>query len=170
MKSVIDVCGDRDFPAIHTIINDAAEAYRGIIPADRWSEPYMSESKLRREIGDGVEFLGYYDEDGALTGVMGRQDMGDVFLIRHAYVLTRQRRCGIGARLITAIHQSQSKPHLVGTWAAATWAIDFYRKHGFRLVTHEEKERLLRLYWSIPERQVETSVVLGDAMWFETTG
>ena len=163
---MIRACGVADFEAIHAVINDAAEAYRGAIPADCWHEPYMAKDELRREMEAGVSFLGYV-EDGALTGVMGSQDVQDVALIRHAYVLTSAQRNGIGGRLLTALLESVERPVLVGTWAAATWAVRFYGKHGFALVTPREKVRLLRKYWSIPDRQIETSVVLADGAWRE---
>ena len=124
----------------------------------------MAKDELRREMEAGVGFLGFV-EDGALTGIMGLQDVQDVALIRHAYVLTSAQRQGIGGRLLTELLQAVERPVLVGTWAAATWAVRFYGKHGFTLVTPREKDRLLRKYWSIPDRQIETSVVLADAAW-----
>ncbi len=162
-------CEERDFHDIHVIVNDAAEAYRGIIPADRWHEPYMPERELRHEIDDGVVFWGY-DEDGLLLGVMGLQDVKDVTLVRHAYVRTSARRKGIGGKLMGELYAMTQRPTLVGTWAAAVWAIDFYGKHGFRQVDRETKTRLLKTYWSIPERQVETSVVLADERWWKSEG
>ncbi len=161
---MIRACGVADFEAIHAVINDAAEAYRGAIPADCWHEPYMAKDELRREMEAGVGFLGYVG-DGALTGVMGSQNVQDVVLIRHAYVLTSAQRNGIGGRLLAELLQAVERPVLVGTWAAATWAVRFYEKHGFALVTPREKVRLLRKYWSIPDRQIETSVVLADRAW-----
>lgn len=163
---VIDPCCQDDFEAIYTIINDGAEAYRGIIPEDRWHEPYMSRDELRHEIDAGVRFWGYR-RDGELVGVMGIQNVQDVTLIRHAYTRTARRNQGIGSRLLVELCKLQSRRVLVGTWVAATWAIRFYEKHGCRLVTPEEKDRLLKKYWSIPERQIETSVVLGDERWFD---
>ncbi len=154
-------CTPADEPAIFEIVNDAAEAYRGVIPADRWHEPYMAEDELRAEIEAGVEFWGL-DEDGALVGVMGIQDVRDVTLIRHAYVRTERRGEGIGSKLLTHLRTLATRPLLIGTWADAEWAIRFYERHGFRRVTPEEKTRILRTYWSIPERQVETSVVLAE--------
>jgi N-acetylglutamate synthase-like GNAT family acetyltransferase len=162
-------CDDKDFDVILPIINDGAQAYKGVIPADRWKEPYMSKEYLRHEMDAGVVFWGY-EENGELLGVMGVQDVQDVTLIRHAYVRTSHRNHGIGGKLIAHLKTLTTRPTLVGTWAAATWAIRFYEKHGFRLVTWEEKERLLRKYWKIPERQTETSVVLADRKWFEVTG
>lgn len=166
---MIRPCTDHDFESIYSIINDAAQAYKGIIPVDRWHEPYMSRHYLRHEIDAGVVFRGY-EENGELIGVMGIQDAKDVTLLRHAYVRTPMRGKGIGSRLIADCNRLMTKPALVGTWAAATWAISFYQKHGYRLVTRAEKERLLKLYWSIPERQVETSVVLADKKWFVSNG
>lgn len=141
------------------IINDAASAYRGIIPADRWHEPYMPRVELAGEIADGVRFWGLA-EDGRLMGVMGIQDKGDVCLIRHAYVRTTARHGGIGTMLLRHLEALTAKPILIGTWVAADWAIRFYVKNGYVQVAPEEKNRLLRRYWKIPERQVETSVVL----------
>ncbi|HOT45846.1 MAG TPA: GNAT family N-acetyltransferase [Spirochaetota bacterium] len=154
-------CVDADFEALYTIINDAAQAYRGVIPEDRWHDPYMPREELRREINDGIRFWGHED-DGKLIGVMGIQDVADVALIRHAYVKTSERRKGIGGMLLAELVKKTGRPLLVGTWADAGWAIRFYEKHGFRLVTPEEKDRLLKKYWKIPDRQVETSVVLSD--------
>lgn len=159
-------CVDEDFETIWLIINEAAQVYKGVIPADRWKEPYMSRSELEQEIRDGVRFWGYEDE-GSLLGVMGIQDLVDVALIRHAYVRALNQNQGIGSKLLAHLHGQAKKPVLVGTWAAATWAIRFYERHGFKLVTRETKDRLLRKYWSIPERQVETSVVLVDHKWNE---
>jgi N-acetylglutamate synthase-like GNAT family acetyltransferase len=152
-------CEERDFDILYEIINDAAGAYRGIIPPDRWKEPYMSTDELQHEIEEGVLFWGY-EEDGALIGVMGIQDVQDVTLIRHAYVWTARRSQGIGGKLLSLLKKKTTHPILVGTWATAVWAVRFYEKHGFRLVSPEEKDRLLKRYWSIPERQIETSVVL----------
>lgn len=164
---MIRPCREEEFETVYEIVNDAAQAYRDTIPADRWKEPYMPREELRHEMDDGVVFWGY-EEDGELLGVMGVQDLGEVTLIRHAYVRTNQRRNGLGGRLLQAHREKISTPTLIGTWHDATWAVRFYEKHGFRLVTREEKERLLRRYWSIPERQVETSVVLGDERWFQS--
>jgi N-acetylglutamate synthase-like GNAT family acetyltransferase len=157
-------CLDKDFEAIYLIINEAAEVYKGVIPADRWKEPYMSRTELEREIRDGVRFWGY-EHDGNLVGVMGVQDLEDVSLIRHAYVRKANQNQGIGKMLLSHLCSKTRRPVLVGTWAAATWAIRFYEMHGFKQVTTETKDRLLRKYWSIPERQVETSVVLADNKW-----
>ncbi len=158
---MIRQCNDNDFGEIYTIINDAAQAYKGIIPSDRWKEPYMSKEDLRHEIAEGVVFWGY-EEDGELIGVMGIQNVQDVTLIRHAYVRTKRRNQGTGSKLLSYLRELTKRPILIGTWADAVWAIRFYEKHGFQSVSREEKERLLRKYWSIPERQVETSVVLAE--------
>ena len=165
---MIRPCSAMDVPVIFEIINDAAGAYRGVIPADCRAEPYMSWEELRREIEDGVQFWGV-EEEGRLIGVMGIQHVRDVSLLRHAYVLTAKRQKGIGGRLLDVLRAQTSRPLLVGTWAAATWAVRFYEKHGFRLVTPDEKDRLLRTYWRISDRQVQTSVVLADEKWFEKT-
>lgn len=161
---MIRICVESDFNAIHAIINDAATAYRGVIPDDRWHEPYMTREHLAGEIADGVVFRGL-ERDGKLVGVMGIQDRGEVMLIRHAYVRTNERRNGIGGRLLAELLEQADRPVLVGTWAAAWWAVDFYRKHGFKEVSAGEKDRLLKKYWRIPDRQVETSVVLADGSW-----
>jgi len=164
---VIRTCREDEFDAIREIVNDAAQAYRGVIPADRWHEPYMPAEELRHEIDAGVVFWGC-QEAGELVGVMGIQDVLDVTLIRHAYVRTARRRQGIGGRLLKHLLTLTDRPILIGTWGAATWAVSFYEKHGFRRVTPEEKNRLLREYWSIPDRQVETSVVLAGPTWDRT--
>jgi GNAT superfamily N-acetyltransferase len=152
---------------VYEIINDAAQVYQGVIPADCWHEPYMPLEELREELAAGVEFWGW-EENGRLQGVMGRQDRGGVYLIRHAYVLRDCQQQGTGGRLLAFLRADLEKPILVGTWAAAWWAVRFYQKHGFKLVTLAEKDRLLRTYWNITDRQVETSVVLGDERWFDT--
>ncbi len=159
-------CEDRDFESIWAIINDGAQAYRGTIPEDRWTEPYMSREKLRHEIDDGVVFWGYQDA-GNLLGVMGLQQVRDVTLIRHAYVRTSNQKLGVGAQLLSHLRLLTERPVLIGTWADAVWAIRFYEKHGFQVVSTSEKVRLLKKYWSIPVRQIETSVVLADAKWRE---
>ncbi len=156
---------EKDLDRILEIINDAAQAYKGVIPADRWNEPYMSREYLRHEIDAGVVFWGY-EENGELLGVMGIQDVQDVTLVRHAYVRSPHRNRGIGGLLIAHLKTLTARPTLVGTWAAADWAIRFYEKNGFRMVTWAEKEQLLRKYWKIPERQVEASLVLADPKWF----
>jgi len=156
---MIRLCKESDLKAIFEIINDAAQAYKGIIPEDRWKEPYMPFEELRKEIGDGVVFWGL-EHDGRLLGLMGIQDKGNVTLIRHAYVCTQSQRLGIGTKLLRHLESMTEKPILIGTWAASSWAISFYEKNGYTMVSGEEKNRLLRKYWAIPERQVETSVVL----------
>ena len=157
-------CDERDFELIWSIINDGAQAYKGVIPADCWTEPYMSRDELRLEMEDGVTFWGYQEDDG-LQGVMGIQRVKDVTLIRHAYVRTDNRRRGIGGRLLSHLLKLADGPVLIGTWADAVWAIRFYEKHGFHVVTPEQKERLLRRYWSVPDRQAAVSVVLADSTW-----
>ncbi len=193
---MIQQCKAEEFDEIYEVVNDAAAAYKGTIPPDRWKEPYMSKEELRREIDDGVKFWGYYEENNPITpsplageglpvgrgegepvmrnyeenrlvGVMGIQPAQDVTLIRHAYVRSAGQKKGIGKKLLSRLRKETTQPVLVGTWAAAVWAIRFYEKHGFRLVSPEEKDRLLKKYWSIPERQVATSVVLADQKWFE---
>jgi GNAT superfamily N-acetyltransferase len=156
---------ESDFERILFIINDGAAAYRGVVPADRLRDPYMSGEELRREIGAGVDFWGV-EEEGDLCGVMGIQDVQDVTLIRHAYVRADRQGRGIGGDLLRHLGRLTTRPLLLGTWSAAAWAIRFYQKHGFRLVPPAEKDRLLRKYWTIPERQVDTSVVLADAQAF----
>jgi GNAT superfamily N-acetyltransferase len=166
---MIRTSGAADVPAVFAIINDAAQAYRGVIPADRWHEPYMPREELEREIAAGVAFF-LFEEDSRVAGVMGIQDKGEVALIRHAYVSPGAQRRGIGGALLRYLERLTDKPLLIGTWAAATWAIGFYVRNGFRVVSREEKNRLLRRYWSIPERQIETSVVLADRRWAERRG
>jgi len=159
---MIRKCDDDDFDAIYTVINDSAKAYKGAIPPDRYNEPYMSREKLKHEIDDKIVFYSYEDADG-LAGVMGIQRFEEVSLIRHAYVRTAKQNQGIGSELLAFLKGGTESSLLVGTWAAATWAIRFYEKHGFTLVTAAEKDRLLKKYWTIPDRQIETSVVL--ALW-----
>ena len=156
---MIRLCRDDERPAILAIVNAAAQAYRGVIPADRWREPYMPAAELDGEIASGVTFWGYEDA-GALLGVMGIQPVGDVTLIRHAYVAPGRQRSGVGGALLEHLVASTSRSLLVGTWAAAEWAIRFYERHGFGLVSPQRKTELLQTYWAIPDRQVETSVVL----------
>jgi N-acetylglutamate synthase-like GNAT family acetyltransferase len=153
-----------DFTAMLGIINDAARAYRGVIPADRWHEPYMSADALTREIDDGVVFW-VAEQEGQLAGVMGIQDKGEVALVRHAYVAPTMQRSGVGTRLLRHAEGLVDKPILIGTWGSASWAIDFYRRNGFTVVSSGEKDRLLQTYWSIPARQIETSVVLANGRW-----
>ena len=172
---MIHPCCDDDFDAMYAVINAAATAYDGVIPVDRYHVPYMPSEELRDEIAAGVRFWGVYElgESGAeggadaesrgageLRGLMGIQDVDDVTLIRHAYVAPEHQGTGVGSRLLAHLIDLPHRPLLVGTWADAAWAVRFYERHGFRLVTPEEKDRLLRRYWQIPERQVETSVVL----------
>jgi GNAT superfamily N-acetyltransferase len=161
---VIRPCTHSDLELIYQIINDSARAYKGHIPEDRYHQPYMTRDTLRSEIADGVVFYGY-EEEGRLVAVMGIQDKGPVVLIRHAYTRTGSRRRGIGSSLLEHLLGMTAKPVLVGTWRDAQWAVRFYEKHGFELASPEEKDRLLREYWSIPDRQVETSVVLVDGQY-----
>jgi len=157
-------CREDDFDLIWAIINDGARAYKGTIPQDRWTNPYMSKEHLRQEIDDGVAFWGY-EESGELIAVMGIQDVMDVTLIRHAYVRTSGQRRGIGAQLLAHLRILAKSPLLIGTWADAAWAIHFYEKQGFQMLDAAEKDRLLAKYWNIPERQAETSVVLASPEW-----
>ncbi len=157
-------CDEREVPAILAVINDAAEAYRGAIPDDCWKEPYMLEAELREEIAAGVIFLAAV-EGGEIDGVMGIQDVGEVSLIRHAYVRRATQGRGIGSALLAALRERTNRPLLVGTWKAARWAIRFYERHGFRLVPEAEIPALLRRYWTVSDRQIETSVVLADDRW-----
>ena len=158
---------ESDFAEILTIINDAARAYRGVIPADRWHEPYMQADELAKEIDAGVVFW-VAENAGQLSEVMGMQDKGDVALVRHAYVASTTQRTGVGTKLLRHVEGLTDKPILIGTWAAASWAIEFYQRNGFTVVSDSDKDRLLRTYWSIPERQIETSVVLANGRWMET--
>jgi N-acetylglutamate synthase-like GNAT family acetyltransferase len=160
---------EADFAAMLAIVNDGAQAYRGVIPADRWHEPYMPADELAKEIAAGVVFW-VAEQEGRLLGVMGIQDKVDVALVRHAYVAPGTQRTGVGTRLLRHVQSLDGKPILIGTWAAASWAIEFYRRNGFSAVSSSEKDRLLRTYWSIPARQIETSVVLADARWMEARG
>jgi N-acetylglutamate synthase-like GNAT family acetyltransferase len=152
---------DEDFDEILNIINDAAIAYKGVIPADCWHEPYMTAAELSLQIDQGVRFSCYVADD-EIVGVMGIQDKGNVDLIRHAYVRTKQRKNGVGTILLLELIKNSTKPVLIGTWKAAHWAIRFYEKHGFSLIADDEKDLLLQRYWVIPDRQMETSVVLAD--------
>jgi GNAT superfamily N-acetyltransferase len=159
-------CDDRDFELIWAFINDGACAYKGIIPKDCWTEPYMSRKELQYQIDEGVVFWDY-EETGALVGVMGLQQVRDVTFIRHAYVRTSSQKRGIGTHLMSHLRELAPGPVLIGTWADATWAIRFYEKYGFQLVCAQEKDRLINQYWNVPERQIETSVVLADPRWGE---
>ncbi len=161
---MIRYCTQRDFEDILTIVNDAARAYKGVIPADRWRDPYMPRDALAKDIAAGVKFWAF-EGDSRLLGVMGLQPVEDVVLIRHAYVRSAMRRRGIGGRLLQHIRAFSDGPLLVGTWAAADWAVGFYRKHGFHLLPRAETPALLRRYWDVPDRQIETSVVLADDAW-----
>ena len=165
---MIRKCTQREFEVIYSIINEASQAYKGVIPGNCWQEPYMSREELRREMAEGVRFWGY-ELDGQLAGVMGSQQVWDVTLIRHAYVRVDKQKQGIGGQLLSFLCAQTRRPVLIGTWADAFWAVDFYRKHGFRMVSAAEKDRLLRKYWSIPEGQRKTSVVLGDVKYFSST-
>lgn len=160
---MIDIrpCRNEELATILAIINSAAEAYRGVIPPDRWHEPYMTLAELSGEVAAGVAFWGF-EIDGELVGVMGIQPVHDVDLIRHAYVLPDHQRHGVAGALIEHLRRQSARPMLVGTWAAASWAISFYRRHGFELVSPERKVQLLKAYWTIPERQIEASVVLAN--------
>ena len=160
MSAPLRRIAEHEHAELLAIVNAAAEAYRGVIPADRWHEPYMSAEALDLEVAAGVEFWGIEDEAGALAGVMGIQAVRDVDLIRHAYVRPDLQGGGIGRGLLEALTAKAERPLLVGTWAAAEWAIRFYERNGFELVGRDEKDRLLATYWNIPERQVQTSVVL----------
>jgi N-acetylglutamate synthase-like GNAT family acetyltransferase len=157
---------DADFGVMLAIINDAARAYHGVIPADRWHEPYMRADELEREIIGGVVFW-VAEQDGRLSGVIGIQDKGDVALVRHAYVASTTQRSGVGTKLLHHVEGLVDKPILIGTWAAASWAIEFYRRNGFTIVPTDHKDHLLRKYWSIPARQIETSIVLANQRFAE---
>jgi GNAT superfamily N-acetyltransferase len=151
---------DADFGAIFRVVNEAAIAYKGKIPVDRWKEPYMTKEELKEEIASGIQFYGYF-ENSVLVAVMGIQRVNDVTLIRHAYTLTSQQRKGIGEKLLShLLSVAETKPILVGTWTDAPWAIRFYQKHGFQLLSRQQTNMFLKKYWNIPERQVETSIVL----------
>ena len=159
---------DVDLAQVLVIINDAAQAYRGVIPADRWHDPYMPEQELVNELARGIVFW-VAEEEGRVLGVMGIQDKGAAALVRHAYVAPTAQRKGVGTTLLRHIEALAGKPVLIGTWADTSWAIDFYRRNGYAVVPPVDKERLLRTYWSIPERQIETSVVLADRRWSGST-
>ena len=163
---MIRICTESDANTIYEIVNDSARAYEGRIPEDCYHQPYMPLDELLGEIEDGVVFYGY-EQDGTVLAVMGIQDKGPVTLIRHAYTRTEDRGQGIGSRLLKHLLALTTKPVLIGTWQDATWAIRFYEKSGFRLVSTEEKNRLLNTYWFISQRQVDTSVVLADQVYWE---
>jgi GNAT superfamily N-acetyltransferase len=165
-ESMIRPSNSDDFGQILTIINDGARAYQGIIPNDRWNDPYMSAEHLQHEIDSGVVFYGSEDSiTGTLVGVMGIQPVHDVTLIRHAYVRTTSQKQGTGALLLSHLRELTDTPILIGTWADALWAIRFYERHGFHIVDPQQKTHLLKTYWTVPDRQIETSVVLADARW-----
>lgn len=166
--AMIRLCTQHDFKRILAIINEAAQIYKGIIPNDRWKEPYMSADELAVEIAAGVTFDGYEVTPLGLVGVMGIQYVEDVALIRHAYVVPEHQRSGVGSKLLTRLSTRLDLPVLIGTWAAADWAIEFYQHHGFELVPFPKKSTLLKKYWTIPERQIETSVVLTNAKRYFT--
>ena len=153
-----------DFEGILAVINDAAEAYRGVIPSDCWHDPYMSAEDLKIEIEKNVVFW-VLEDQGCLLSVMGIQDKDDVALVRHAYTVTESQGRGFGTRLLRHLESLTAKPMLIGTWAAANWAIAFYRNNRYRVVSEQEKDSLLRRYWTVPDRQIETSVVLADNRW-----
>jgi N-acetylglutamate synthase-like GNAT family acetyltransferase len=158
---MIRKCDDRDLDSIYSIINDAAKKYNGFIPKDRSKVPYMPLKELKHEIEEGVVFWGY-ERNGELIGVMGIQHVKDVTLIRHAYVRPSEQGKGVGSDLLSFLRNQTTRPILIGTWADAVWAVRFYENHGFGLVSPKEKNRLLKKYWSIPESQVQTSVVLAN--------
>ncbi|MHB1205923.1 MAG: GNAT family N-acetyltransferase [Rhodospirillaceae bacterium] len=164
---LIRLIQEEDTDAALAIINQAAEAYRGVIPADRWHEPYMQAAEMKNETAAGVVFH-VAEEEGRLCGVMGIQDKGEVALVRHAYVDPAHQKKGVGTALLRHVTHLLDKPILIGTWADAAWAIDFYRRNGFTVIANPFKDLLLRQYWSIPARQIETSVVLADARWMKS--
>jgi len=159
MRLLIRPCRDDERPTLLAIVNAAAEAYRGVIPPDRWHEPYMGADELAREIAAGVAFSAC-EANGEVVGVMGIQPVRNVELVRHAYVRPDWQGRGVGQALMERLRQGTSRQVLVGTWAAATWAIRFYDRNGFRMVAEDAKALLLKTYWTIPERQVAVSVVL----------
>lgn len=165
---MIRPCNQADFDEIWAIINDGALAYKGVIPEDCRHDPYMSKAELQHEIDGGVAFWGF-ERDGSLIGVMGIQDVRDVTLIRHAYVRTIAQGEGVGRQLLTHLRDLAKTPLLIGTWADAAWAIRFYEKNGFRLLSSEQKDEILPKYWKIPQRQIETSVVLASPEWLQLT-
>jgi N-acetylglutamate synthase and related acetyltransferases len=163
---LIRICNDQDFGRIYEIINDAAQVYQQIIPAEHWENPYMSEEKLKHEIASGITFWGYQDE-AKLLGVMGIQPLGEVTLIRHAYVHSSIQHHGIGGQLLTHLCNLTDAPILIGTWAKAYWAVGFYQKYGFNLVPEKEMMGLLCKYWTASKWHMEMSVVLADGKWFD---
>jgi len=158
---VLHQCGEREFDSVYFIINEAAVAYRGLIPEDRCNDPYMSRQEFRSEVSAGVEFWGY-EENDALRGVMGIQRVEDVVLIRHAYTRTEYQGRGIGSGLLKYLLAKTQRPVLIGTWSGTSRAIGFYERHGFALVPKDAKDKLLRKYWQVPDAQIEDSVVLAN--------
>ena len=158
-RDTVRPCTAADALEMLEVINAAAQAYRGVIPPDRWREPYMPAEELAAEMADGVVFSGC-EIDGTLAGVMGVQRRWNVDLIRHAYVLPTWQGHGVGSRLLAHLTPARARPILVGTWRAAEWAVCFYERHGFTRAPDELVANLLRTYWSVPERQVATSLVL----------
>lgn len=153
-----------DTASILAIVNDAAVAYRGVIAPDCWHDPYMSEDELRREMAHGVRFW-IHELDGAPAAVMGLQIVREVALIRHAYVHSGCQRSGLGSSLLRHLRSRTDRPMLVGTWRAASWAVSFYERHGFRMLGNHDARRLLLRYWEVPERQIQESVVLAGPRW-----
>jgi len=163
---MIRPCEEKDYDVICEIINDSAKLYKGVIPDELYKEPYITKDKLKEEVEAGVNFW-IYEENGQPVGVMGIQHVKDVTLIRHAYVLREKQKQGIGTKLLNHLINLTDKPILIGTWAKANWAIRFYQKNGFKLVSQEEKDKLLKKYWSLPDLQIQTSVVLANKDWFQ---
>ncbi|HLB35962.1 MAG TPA: GNAT family N-acetyltransferase [Gemmatimonadales bacterium] len=161
-------CDAGDFDALCAVINDGAEAYRGKIPADCWNEPYMPAAELEAELAAGVVFWAYV-QDQEIVAVMGLQDVADVTLVRHAYTRTAHQHRGLGSALLDHLRAQTPRPILIGTWKAATWAVRFYERHGFHLVSEAEKRVLLQRYWTVGERQIQESVVLVDDRWRATS-
>ena len=166
MTAVLPIrrCQPADFATVLAVINDGATAYKGKIPADRWHEPYMPAAELEEELAAGVVFWAYL-QDQEIVAVMGLQEVADVTLVRHAYTRTSHQHRGLGSALLDHLRGQTRRPILIGTWRAATWAVRFYEGHGFRLVSDIEKRELLRRYWTVPERQIQESVVLADDRW-----
>ena len=157
---MITECTKKNISNILYVINDASLKYKGIIPNDCWHEPYMTKQKLINEFANGVRMFGY-NKDNNLVGVMGIQELKDVTLIRHAYILTRYQGIGIGKSLLQNLFKiNKNSCLLVGTWQNATWAIQFYEKFGFLLHTKKQTAQLLKKYWNLPSKQIENSVVL----------
>ena len=157
---MITECTKKNISNILYVINDASLKYKGIIPNDCWHEPYMTKQKLISEFANGVRMFGY-NKDSNLVGVMGIQELKDVTLIRHAYILTQYQGLGIGKSLLQHLFKIKtSSCLLVGTWRDATWAIQFYEKFGFILHTKKQTAQLLKKYWNLPSKQIKNSVVL----------